>query len=179
MSSMTRTGKSTPTAAPARLSPPWRKLLLVVHLIAAVGLVGADAVILALHIAGLRGADPATVYPAGHLVAQAVVVPMAVTALAAGVTLGLLTSWGLVRHWWVATKLALTIALTGVALFLLIPRTGAAAAAAKAGELVPDADRMRLVLFPAAAGTVLVVNVVLGVYKPFGRLSRRRTNLTT
>jgi len=38
---------------------------------------------------------------------------------------------------------------------------------------------MRLVLFPAVAGTVLVVNVVLGVYKPFGRISRRPTNLTT
>ncbi len=47
---------------------------------------------------------------------------------------------------------------------------------------IPDPGRLarlRLVLFPAVAGTVLVVNVVLGVYKPFGRISRRPTNLTT
>jgi len=32
----------------ARLTPPWRKLLLVVHVIASVGLLGADAAVLTL-----------------------------------------------------------------------------------------------------------------------------------
>ena len=161
-------------ATVVRLSPRWRKLLLTAHLIVAVGLLGADAALIALGIAGLRGADPATVYPAAHLVAVAVVVPLALLALATGLALGLLTQWGLVRHWWVTIKLALTVVLTGMALFLLTPRLGALAdeATATAGAELAFADRLPVALAVMAAGAVLVLNVVLALYKPFGRLAR-------
>ncbi|MGH2352908.1 MAG: hypothetical protein ACRDJN_14965 [Chloroflexota bacterium] len=160
------------------LSAPWRNLLLTAHLIVSVGLLGADAVLIALGIAGLSGADPATVYPAGHLVARVVVRPLAVLALTTGLALGLLTPWGLVRHWWVTIKLALTLVLSGLALFVLTPRLGALAdaATAGAGAALPFAARLPLVLAVTAAGSVLVLNVVLAVYKPFGRLARRSSN---
>jgi hypothetical protein len=141
----------------------------------AVGLLGADAVVIVLSIVGLRGAAPATVYPAAHLVAVAVVVPFALLALATGLALGLLTQWGLFRHWWVTIKLALTVVLTGMALFLLTPRLGALAdaATAVADAELPFAARLPLALAVTVAGVLLVSNVVLAVYKPFGRLGRQ------
>lgn len=67
------------------------RLLLILHVAVAVGLLGAALVLVALGLAGLRGADPRTVYPAAHLVDAWVVTPLAV-ALAlvlVNVTLGI------------------------------------------------------------------------------------------
>lgn len=100
-------------AARVWLTAPCRKLLLTVHLIVAVGLIGADGVLLALGIAGLAGGNPATVYPAAYLVAVAVVAPLALLTLATGLTQGLLTPWGLFRHWWVTIKLTSSAGLAG------------------------------------------------------------------
>jgi hypothetical protein len=46
----------------------WRKPLLVVHVTAAVGLVGADLALLALAVAGATGTAASEVYPAMGLV---------------------------------------------------------------------------------------------------------------
>ena len=157
-----------------QLTPRWRRLLLTAHLIVSVGLLGADAALIALGVAGLSGTVPANVYPAAHLVAMAAVVPLALLALATGLAMGLLTPWGLVRHWWVTIKLALTLVLSGMALFVLTPRLGALAdeATATAGAELAFADRLPVALAVMAAGAVLVLNVVLALYKPFGRLAR-------
>ncbi|GLZ49889.1 hypothetical protein Acsp06_60740 [Actinomycetospora sp. NBRC 106375] len=62
------------------------------------------------------------------------VIPAAFGALATGVVLGLLTPWGLARHWWVLVKLVLTVAVIvfstlGVGVWVLesIERPGPAA----------------------------------------------------
>ncbi|MEU4606450.1 hypothetical protein AB0F43_25955 [Kribbella sp. NPDC023972] len=46
------------------MTRPWRKLLLFVHVLAAVGLFGTDLVLLVLGISGASGSDPQAVYPA-------------------------------------------------------------------------------------------------------------------
>jgi hypothetical protein len=160
------------TQATSRLAPPWRKLLLSVHIIVSVGLLGADAAVLLLCIAGARGAAPGTVYPAAYLIGGSLLVPLAVLALATGLAQGLLTSWGIVRYWWVTLKLTLTVAGIVLALLVLVPTLSAAAAAATAvaGAPAPSVDRLGLVKDTAAASTVLIVTVLLAVYKPFGRL---------
>ncbi|MCA1718881.1 MAG: hypothetical protein LC781_19330 [Actinobacteria bacterium] len=104
------------------LSPPWRKLLLTVHVATAVSVLGTDLVLLVLGISSVRGADPRTIYPAADLIATWLLAPLAVVALGTGVLLGLLTRWGLFRYWWVTIKLTLTAILTGVILFVLVPR---------------------------------------------------------
>src|ERR687898_3626255 len=67
------------------LPPPWRKLLLTVHVATAVSVLGTDLVLLVLGISSVRGADPQTIYPAAHLVATWLLVPLAIVALCTGV----------------------------------------------------------------------------------------------
>lgn len=156
-------------AAAARLT--WRKPLLALHVAATVSVLGADLVLLVLGAAGVRGAAPATIYPALHLVGSWLVAPLAVVSLATGLLLGALTPWGVFRYWWVAIKLAITAALTAVVLFVLLPGLAhAASAAIGAAPPLTDAQRLRIAIAPAVASTLLVLNVVLAVYKPGWRL---------
>jgi hypothetical protein len=163
---------------PRRLPPRWRKLLLTVHVAGSVGLLGVDGTVLALGVAGLRGSDPRTVYPAADLLGGALLVPLALAALVSGVTLGVLTPWGLLRHWWVAVKLALTAAGAVLALVVLTPALGDAARAALTGDALPTAQRLELVRDAGAASVVLLTTVALSVHKPFGRLRGRRRQLS-
>ena len=151
------------------LSPPGRKLLLTVHVATAVSVLGTDLVLLVLGISSVRGADPRTIYPAADLIATWLLAPLAVVALGTGVLLGLLTQWGLFRYWWVTIKLTLTAILTGVILFVLVPRLGVSADAATgpaAQEAFTIAERLPLALAPAAGSTLLILAVILAVYKP-------------
>jgi hypothetical protein len=150
---------------PARTAA--RTTLLTVHLVAGVGAIGAALVLLSFGIAGLRGADPRTVYPAAHLVEQWVIAPLAVLVLGTGIAQALLSRLGLVRHWWVALKLTITTGLTLVVFLVLEPGLAETAVA----ETLTDAQRARVVLFPAVALALLILNVVLGLAKP-GRRPR-------
>jgi hypothetical protein len=89
-----------------RLSPRGRNLLLTVHLVATVSVLGTDLVLLALGVAGLRGADPRTVYPAAHLVGQwlvapsiprTVLPPSAIITAASASTPAPVMAWGEIR----------------------------------------------------------------------------------
>ena len=153
------------------LSPRQRKLLLTVHVVVTVGALGAVAVLAVLGIAGLRGADPRSVYPAAHLVESWLVAPLAVATVVTGLLQALL-SWGLLRHRWVTVKFVISVALAAATILVLEPRLSATAAAAQAGEPVTEAARLRLALIPLVATALLVLNVVLGMYKP-GRRGRR------
>ena len=157
------------------LAPPWRKLLLTVHVATAVSVLGTDLVLLVLGISSVRGAAPRTIYPAADLIATWLLAPLAVTALGTGVLLGLLTRWGLFRYWWVTIKLTLTAILTGVILFVLVPRLGAAADAATgpAAQTFTIAERLPLAVAPAAGVMLLILTVILAVYKPGWRLRVR------
>ena len=155
-----------------RLKPAgWRTALLTVHIVTSVGAIGAALVLLTFGIAGMNGADPRTVYPAAHLVEAWVIAPLAVLALGTGLAQALLLRWGLVRYWWVAIKLAITAVLTAVVFLVLEPSLAATAAA----ESLTDAQRTRVALFPAVAIALLVVNVVLGLFKPPWRLQAGST----
>jgi hypothetical protein len=162
------------TRSGRRLAPRWRKWLLTLHIGSSVGLLGADGAVLTLDLAGAAGRDPVAVYPAAQMVATALLVPLALISLASGVALGLLTPWGLVRHWWVAIKLVLTLAGTVLALTVLTPTLAGAADAALTGEALSTGDKLEVVRNSAAASVVLLVTLVLSVHKPFGRVRRRR-----
>lgn len=146
----------------------WRKPLLILHITTTVGALGAALVLTALGIGGLRGADPATVYPAAHLVEAWLVLPLALLALGTGVLMAGLTGRSPVRYWWVAVKLTITALLTLAVFFVLEPGLAAAADAAtgRTAEPLTDAQRTRVAIAPAVAAVLLTVNVALGVYQP-------------
>lgn len=152
------------------MSPRWRIFLRTLHVVASMGLLGADASVLALAIAGWFGSAPLTIYPAAHLIGAMLVVPLALLALISGTVLGALTPWGLLRHWWVLIKFVLTLGGTVLALFVLIPALHTAAAAAVATTTV--SDPFALVKDSGGACGVLLVTAVLAYYKPFGRIRR-------
>jgi hypothetical protein len=150
------------------LSASWRKLLLSLHVATTVSILGMDLVLLTLGIASLGGADPRTIYPAASLVDAWLVAPLAVLSLGTGLLLGVLTPWGVFRYWWVTIKLAVTIVLTGIVLFVLIPRLGMVAASVTVSDAGPLSigQRAPLVLAPALASSLLLLNVVLAIFKP-------------
>jgi hypothetical protein len=162
------------------LAAPWRKLLLTVHVVATVSVLGTDLVLLVLGLSSLNGADLRTIYPAAHLVGARLVAPLAVLSLTTGLLLGVLTPWGLFKYWWVTIKLAITTVLTGVVLFVLVPRLGAAAnvVSGPAPRLLTSAERVPFVIAPAAASTLLLLMVVLAIFKPGWRLRFRRSGET-
>jgi hypothetical protein len=95
-----------------RLSPRWRKAVLSVHIIAGVGWLGASYTILVLGVLGARTPDPVLrlgAYQVMHAFNWAVSIPLALTMLVTGATLGLGTRFGIVRHWWVLAKLGTSI----------------------------------------------------------------------
>src|SRR5918995_924772 len=159
------------------LPQSWRKLLLTVHVAASVSVLGADLVLLALGVASVGGADPVTIYPAASLVATWLVAPLALVALASGLSLGLLTPWGLFTYWWVTIKLAIVAVLTGAVLFVLVPALGAAADAVTGPtpRLLGDAERLSLLIAPATAGALLLVALTLAVFKPGWRTPWQQT----
>ena len=150
-----------------RLSPRWRKLLLTTHIGSSVGLLGTDATVLLLALTGAQGRDPAPAYPAAQLIGSLLLVPAALLSLLTGVLLGLLTPWGLFRHWWVLAKLVLTTAGAVLSVVVLTPTL---AELAESTGPIPLGQRLELVRDSGAASLVLVTTLVLSVYKPFGRI---------
>lgn len=150
-----------------RLSPRGRKTLLAAHLLSAVGLAGVALVLISLGVAGLRGADPETIYPAMAQIAWTALVPLALLALGTGVVQALLIGVGLVRQWWVTVKLAVTALLAVVALAVAAPGLGRAAdAATSAGQDVTQVQQVVATVTPSTALALLVLNAVLGVFQP-------------
>jgi hypothetical protein len=151
------------------MSPSVRKLALTAHVVCSVGWLGAVAAFLALAIAGLVGNDVQVMLAANiamKLTAWYVIVPIAFAALATGIVQSLGTQWGLLRHYWVVTKLVLTILATVVLLLkmALIDRVAATTALSDLRD-----GRTELVAHAAGGVVVLVAIAGLSVFKPWGK----------
>jgi hypothetical protein len=154
------------------LSPRWRKPLLTAHVSVGAGLIGADLSLLGLAVWGWRGSDPASVYPAMSLLSSWVVAPLAVAALITGVLQATLSAYGLLRYWWVTIKLAITLVLTGLVLFVVVPGLGEAADSALGGtsEALTEGRRVVYVVVFSLAVAAIVLMAGLAVAKPGWRL---------
>jgi hypothetical protein len=155
------------------MTPGLRKFALTTHVTASVGWLGAVGAFLALAIVGRSSQDPQTVraaYLALPAITWFVIVPLTLAALLTGIVQSLGTTWGLFRHYWIVTKLLLTVLATILLLVhtQLIDRvaTRAAEATLSTGDL--RQSRMELVAKAGAALLVLLVVTTLSVYKPWG-----------
>jgi hypothetical protein len=168
------------TARHVATAARWHTPLLTAHIVVSVGWLGAGLAVTALTLAGMTGAEPATVYPAAHLIAAWLVAPLAAASLTTGLLLVATTSWGLVTHRWVTVKLAISVLLAGVSAVLLVPRLATVAAIVTGPDpsALTSGQRLPLVLAPAAASVLLGVNVVLATAKP-ARLRRHAGSLRT
>lgn len=156
-----------------KLTPRLRKTVLIAHVTTSVGWLGADAVLIVLGVAGLTGAagGPDVVYPVAGLIGTVLVTPLALAALVTGLLSGLGTKWGLLRYWWVAVKLGVTVVMNVLVLFVLAPGLREAA---RLGADLPRQDALNFVVAPSVACTLLLLATVLSVTKPWSRTARGR-----
>lgn len=174
------------------MTPGLRNFALTAHVVASVGLLGSIATFLALAIAALASPDAQVIraaYPAMDFTARLVIVPLAFASLFTGFVQSVGTRWGLFRHYWIVTKLVLTVFATTVLLLKLEMISHAARLAAEV--ILPRAELyavgVELAVHAAGGLLVLLAATALSVYKPrgltpFGRstpremrsLSRRR-----
>ena len=151
------------------LTPRWRKAILTLHVITAVGWLGCDLVLLTLSAAGLAGYRPEIVYPAMGFVGLALFVPLSVLVWLIGVFNAWVTPWGLLRHRWVTVKLIVTTAMLVAVFFALRPGLEAALAE---GAGLDQRERIGLMFPPVVSTSLLVFATVLSTYKPWGRTRR-------
>ena len=95
--------------------------------------------------------------------------------LLSGVVLGLGGRWGVLRYWWVAVKLAISLVLlTLVAVSLRFEVADQAARAKRLAAGVPVTfDLTNLVYPPTVSPALLLVALTLSVVKPWGRIRSR------
>lgn len=151
--------------------PSIRKLALTAHVTSSVGWVGAVLVFLALAVLGLSGRDAQTVrgvYLVMEPAAWLVLLPLAIATLLTGIVSSLVSPWGLFRHYWVLTKLVITVFATAMLLIYMGTfryMAGVAADPSVELDLVRNASpRLHAVL----ALLVLLLATVLAVFKPRG-----------
>ena len=165
-----------------RVSAPFYKLLLTAHIIVSVGWLGVVFAKLVLGLAALRTNAPdvsATLYASMDVVNVAFP-PLAIGTIVSGVLLSLGTKWGLLQHYWVLTKLVLTVGVIATAVQL----GGRLARQAFAAPVGPAANA-DLILGIASAPTLLIAlsvvhllmlgaAAVISVYKPWGQIGPDR-----
>ena len=155
------------------MKPRFRKLVLTAHITASIGWLGAVLAYLALAIVGLTSSDEQivrAVYLSMDMVGWFVVVPLCLAALLTGLVESLGTPWGLFRHWWIATKLLLTMGATIILLqhMPIVTRLASAVADTGASAVAGHALRIQLVVHAGGGLLVLLTATVLSVYKPWG-----------
>jgi hypothetical protein len=156
------------------LSLSVRKFVLVVHLSASVGWIGAIMAYLVLVVTAMNTQDAQTLraaWLAMGWIGQFAIVPLALTSLLTGIVISLGTKWGLFQHYWVLISLALTILAAGVLLQHMQTVTFFANLAATVSSADVNTLRAGLPgeLFHAAVGLLVLLTVqVLNVCKPRG-----------
>lgn len=165
------------------MTPRLRKLTLTAHVTFSVGWLGAVVAYLAPAIVGLTSSD-LHVIRSCHLVMAMmgwyVLVPLALGALLTGLIQSLFTEWGLVRHYWIATKLALS--LVGVVILFAHMRGSVSRLAGMTPEALATANsghlKVHLVVHAVGGLVILLVATTLSIFKPWGktRFGKRATN---
>lgn len=152
-------------------APALRKFTFTAHVTSSVGWIGAVLVFLALAAIGVTSQDERTVRGVYLVMAPAawfVLVPLAHASLVTGIALSLGTPWGLIRHYWVASKLVITAFSTVILMIYMGTfRQMAAVAADPVVELGLVRNPSPL-LHSILALVLLTAATVLAIYKPFG-----------
>jgi hypothetical protein len=146
-----------------RLRRRAHKIALTVHILASVGWFGVAVMVVFCGVGAAAASDP-TLSNALYRtmgVAPWLSIPAGLLAVATGVLLGLGTTYGVIRHWWVVVKIAIAVAVV-VTDAVLVGRVAhdAAVTGTASGPLYGSTT---------AHVVVLAVATVLSVFKPWGR----------
>ncbi|WP_327589346.1 hypothetical protein OHA25_21870 [Nonomuraea sp. NBC_00507] len=156
-----------------RLAKPWRKAILMIHILASVGWFGLATAISVLEIAALGISEPATLqaaYRFHELLVGTVVVPSALTTVLTGVVICWGTPWGMFKYYWPPAKLVVTVATIAVTVVNSPDWISFAIANADAPGPGLVEVQQSLVGLAALHIVALVVAAWLSLYKPFGKI---------
>jgi hypothetical protein len=167
-----------------RVSPRLYKLLLTAHIAVSVGWLGVvfAKLVLALVAATTGAPDVSAALLVSLNVVNIAFAPVAIATIVTGVLLSLGTKWGVLQHYWVVTKLVLTVGVIGTAV-QVAPRLVGQATAAPSGLAGDEATLLGLPWAPAVVLSFAVAHLlmlgaatVVSVYKPWGKtwLGRRK-----
>lgn len=160
-----------------RLSPRFRKGILLLHIVSGIGWMGLDVALFLLLVTGLTTDDgqlAASCYRAVTVVVPTAVPVLSLGMLTTGLLLGWGTKWGLLRYWWVFVKLVMGVVLTVLVFVSLVPgvndmptpdaTTSADSVRDSLGSATTD-----LLFPPIVSFTMLGIASVLSVFKPWSR----------
>jgi len=155
------------------VTPGLRKLGLSAHVASSVGWLGAVAVSLALAVIGITSQDPQlvrSVYLTLEPVGWFVLVPLSIASLLTGLVQSFGTRWGLFRHYWILTKLVITVLATAVLLMYMQTLGNLADLASDVGNTtkIANVKSPSAVLHAGAAVLLLLTATALSIYKPRG-----------
>jgi hypothetical protein len=156
-----------------------KQTLDVLHYSTSVGWLGVGLSQLTLNLLALGTDDPALRH-AAHQIAHAfdryLLIALALGSFVSGILLASRTKWGLVRYWWVAVKLALTVAML---VFTPIWMGGWIGTAVElSGDPAATADpayravRDQLTVGSVSLVLTLLCITVVSVVRPWGRIRR-------
>jgi hypothetical protein len=141
-----------------------RKPLLIVHIVASVGLMGAVSSGVLIAIAAATGKVDDDAYELLSLQSAVFGIPLSFASLFSGIALGSATKWGTLRYRWTASKLALQLLVILNGAFVLGPAVSA--------RLDGDGSSWGLAAAEGVSVAMLLAAVVISVLKPWGRLRR-------
>lgn len=158
-----------------RVAGARRKVVLTIHIVAALALLGASSVLVvgSAH-AAIRddASDAHAVYALLRLLTFSVDIPLAVIALLGGLTLALTSRWRIFGDRWLTTKLALYVATATVGVAFLGPSLDTMLDVTETSSPGESSRRWRPVVLAAAQAVMLITAATLAVFKP-GRRSPR------
>ncbi|PXX69345.1 hypothetical protein DFR70_1021034 [Nocardia tenerifensis] len=166
-----------------QLRPKPRKALVASHAVASACWVGTGLTVSAMSVVAMTTADLQTarvVYELMEVIDRTLLPWTNFATFLTGVGLGMTTSWGLIRYYWVAVKLTIPVAILFVAFGFLHSELEHAAERAEravaAGATTADFGAAADVALWGFGGSTLslVVAVLLSVYKPGGKTRRGR-----
>ena len=158
-----------------RLNSMCRRLNFTAHLTFLIGGVGAVAAFFVLAIAGLVSTVNETVqgaYIDMEIITRFVIIPACFASLLTGFIHAIGTPWGLFRYYWIAVKFSFTIIAT-IVLLVHVQPIGYLGLVSLDNALSGNelrSLRIQLIANSGAALLVLLMNIILSVYKPWGKI---------
>lgn len=166
-----------------RLSQKKKQLLVAIHVIASASWIGGTFGMLLLGIylhSAANGDQLAYTLDSMEIIDETLLKYPALLTLLTGILLSIWTQWGLVKHYWVAIKLTLTLATILIGIFFLNDWTeslGDWAREMGAAAMRDPAYQSTWTSMIVTAGFnlfCLLLMVFITYFKPFGKIKKRR-----
>ena len=166
------------------MTPRISKLVLTSHITFSVGWLGAVAVFIVLAVTGLTTLNnqlSRSALLAMDISAWFVIIPFCLASLVTGLIQAFGTKLGLFKYYWIVVKLFLTVAMTILLLLHMQPINYLANVATQTSFSNSQYAGQLVEIITKAGGAILVLVAIttISVYKPWGKIQRTQTIISS